>query len=169
MKDAITGKRKHSDEPPEEDSSSNKKQAIEQPELLTQLTTILDQITDCSTEIPALYLSTLKSLMQQIEEDCADESNTKAREIMDESERCLEEWFDNLVDRYGADEEFILEGNDSADEEDDQLAIALALADEDEEDEEVDIDSIHNSPTENSPKQPVLAWPDNTMTTIFSP
>ncbi|CAO3658099.1 unnamed protein product [Umbelopsis vinacea] len=138
MKDAITGKRKHSDEPPEEDSSGNKKQAIEQPDLLTH---------------------TLKSLMQQIEEDCADESNTRAREVMDESERCLEEWFDNLVDRYGADEEFILEGNDSADEEEDQLAIALALADEDEEDEdeEVDIDSIHNSPTENSPKQPVLA------------
>jgi len=158
MNEVTTGKRKHSDEPPEQDSSCNKKQAIEQPDLLTQLTTILDQITDCSTEIPALYLSTLKSLMQQIEENCADESNTKAREIMDESERCLEEWFDNLVDRYGADEEFILEGDESADDDDDdQIAIALALADEDEEDEEVDIDSIHNSPTENSPKQIVLA------------
>ncbi|KAH8555357.1 hypothetical protein BGW37DRAFT_516279 [Umbelopsis sp. PMI_123] len=155
MTEATTGKRKHSDEPPELEPSSSKKQAVEQPDLLTQLTTILDQINDCSTEIPALYLSTLKSLMQQIEENCADESNTKAREIMNESERCLEEWFENLVDRYGADEEFILESDGTSDE--DQLAIALALADEDEEDEEIDIDSIHNSPTENSPKQPVMA------------
>ncbi|KAJ2960693.1 hypothetical protein NQZ79_g3957 [Umbelopsis isabellina] len=152
MKEASTSKRKHSDEPPE--SPPSKKLAVEEPDVLSQLTTILDQITSCSTEIPALYLSTLKSLMQQIEGDCADESNTKAREVMEQSERFLEEWFENLVDRYGADEEFIFD--ESADEED-QLAIALALADEDEEDEEVDIDSIHNSPTENSPNQPVLA------------
>src|ERR1700709_2802919 len=134
MTEASTGKRKHSDEPPEQDlAPASKKQAIEQSELLTQLTAILDQITSCSTEIPALYLSTLKSLMQQIEENCADESNTKAREIMDESERCLEEWFENLVDRYGADEDFIF--NDDSADEDDQLAIALALADEDEDEE----------------------------------
>ncbi|CAO3680956.1 unnamed protein product [Umbelopsis ramanniana] len=104
MTEATTGKRKHSDEPPELESSSNKKQAVEQPDILTQLSAILDQINDCSTEIPALYLSTLKLLMQQIEENCADESNTKAREIMDECELCLEKWFENLVDRYGADE-----------------------------------------------------------------
>jgi hypothetical protein len=156
MTEATTGKRKYSDESPELESTSNKKQAVEQPDILTQLSAILDQINDCSTEIPALYLSTLKSLMQQIEENCADESNTKAREIMDECERCLEQWFENLVDRYGADEEFILESDGTSDE--DQLAIALALADEDdEEDEEIDIDSIHNSPTDNSPKQPVMA------------
>ncbi|KAG0162769.1 hypothetical protein DFQ28_000883 [Apophysomyces sp. BC1034] len=120
------------------DESSSKRACTGTSDLLTELTQVLAEIksTPSTGEISAELLGTLRLLMLQIERLSADESNTEARHMKDESERFLGSWFDDLVARCEADGELDLDAldlqlDDSDDEyDDDALAIALALQDE---------------------------------------
>ncbi|KAI8374411.1 uncharacterized protein BYT42DRAFT_485443, partial [Radiomyces spectabilis] len=97
--------------------------------LLTQLTDVLAEIrsTPSTGEISAELLGSLKLLMLQIEHLSADENNVEAKQMKDESDRCLETWFDELVARCEADGELDIDALEHA------LALALALKDEEEE------------------------------------
>lgn len=108
--------------------------------LLTELSDILVEIkaTPSSGEISADLLNSLRLLMLQIESLAADETNIEAKTLKDESDSCLELWFQELVAQCEADgEELILEPeeyNAASDNEDEEDTIALALALQDEED-----------------------------------
>ncbi|KAL0080332.1 hypothetical protein J3Q64DRAFT_1245028 [Phycomyces blakesleeanus] len=157
--------RKRSRSPSPVQSASHKRHH-EQPEepqddLLSDLTNVLAEIrtTPSTGEISAELLGTLRGVMLQIEHLSADETNTRAREMKDESDRCLETWFDELLARCEADGELDLaslgyeEMGDSEDEED---SLALALALQDEEDvcqEDEDAVSITNSTSSHSEVQ----------------
>ncbi|KAI7856156.1 hypothetical protein BDC45DRAFT_438035 [Circinella umbellata] len=113
--------------------------------LLTDLSGVLDQIrsTQISGEIPAESLESLKMLMLQIEHLSSDVSNTEARNMKHESERQLEQWFDDLLEQCeaegGLDLDYLMNNDDdgiSEDEEEDTLALALALMDEEEQERE---------------------------------
>ncbi|KAG2222135.1 hypothetical protein INT45_007571 [Circinella minor] len=114
--------------------------------LLTDLSGVLDQIrsTQISGEIPAESLESLKMLMLQIEHLSSDVSNTEARHMKHESERQLEQWFDDLLEQCeaegGLDLDYLMnndhEDGMSDDEEEDTLALALALLDEEEQERE---------------------------------
>lgn len=113
--------------------------------LLTELTAILAEIksTPSSGEISAELLTSLRLLMLQIESLSADESNTEAKNMKDESEKCLDLWLQDLVAQCEADGEDLLfdegeeeekEFNIDSDNEDEEEDLALALALQDEED-----------------------------------
>lgn len=108
--------------------------------LLTELSDILVEIkaTPSSGEISADLLNSLRLLMLQIESLAADETNIEAKTLKDESDTCLELWFQELVAQCEADgEELALEPeeyNAASDNEDEEDTIALALALQDEED-----------------------------------
>ena len=107
--------------------------------LLTELTDILAEIksTPSSGEISAELLNSLRLLMIQIENLSADESNIEAKHMKDESDKCLDLWFQDLVAQCEADgEELELdrEFNVDSDNEDEEEDLALALALQDEED-----------------------------------
>ncbi|KAG2234717.1 hypothetical protein INT48_004155 [Thamnidium elegans] len=107
--------------------------------LLTDLTDILAEIksTPSSGEISAELLNSLRLLMLQIENLSTDESNTEAKFMKDESDKCLDVWFQDLVAQCEADGEELLEEqlfNAESDNEDEEEELALALALQDEED-----------------------------------
>ncbi|CEP19013.1 hypothetical protein [Parasitella parasitica] len=108
--------------------------------LLADLSHILSEIkaTPFSGEISADLLNSLRLLMLQIESLAADETNIEARALKDESDACLEAWFQELVAQCEADEEESAlepEAFDAvSDNEDEEDSIALALALQDEED-----------------------------------
>lgn len=105
--------------------SSEKRLCIDQNNLLSELTQVLNQInsTPSSGEISAELIETFKILLLEIEQLSADESNLEAKAVRYESDRCLESWFDDLLERCGDD----LDWND--------LALALALEEEEEEEQ----------------------------------
>ncbi|GAA5815216.1 hypothetical protein MFLAVUS_008722 [Mucor flavus] len=107
--------------------------------LLTDLTDILAEIksTPSSGEISAELLNSLRLLMLQIENLSTDESNTEAKFMKDESDKCLDVWFQDLVAQCEADGEELIEEqlfNAESDNEDEEEELALALALQDEED-----------------------------------
>lgn len=109
--------------------------------LLTELNDILAQIksTPSSGEISAELLNSLRLLMIQIEDLSADESNTEAKDMKDESDKCLDLWFQELVAQCEAEGEelefgFQQEFNADSENEDEEEDLALALALQDEED-----------------------------------
>lgn len=119
--------------------------------LLTELNDILAQIksTPSSGEISAELLNSLRLLMIQIEDLSADESNTEAKDMKDESDKCLDLWFQELVAQCEADGEeleFELEQEFNADseneDEEEDLALALALQDEEDYCQEVEKEEV---------------------------
>ncbi|RCH84399.1 hypothetical protein CU097_006969 [Rhizopus azygosporus] len=104
--------------------NSEKRPCTDQNNLLTELTHVLNQInsTPSSGEISAELMETFKILLLEIEQLSADESNQEARLVKYESDRCLESWFDDLLERCGDELDW------------DDLALALALEEEEEED-----------------------------------
>ncbi|KAL0077974.1 hypothetical protein J3Q64DRAFT_1767136 [Phycomyces blakesleeanus] len=151
----MSKKRNH---PEEAITNPEKRACLEEPaDLVVELTSVLAEIksTPSSGQISAELLETLKGLMLQIEHLSADKSNTKAREMKDESDRCLESWFDDLLAQCEADgeldwNELELElSEDDDDDVEDTLALALALQedhdndnDNDDESEIVDIEEL---------------------------
>ncbi|ORX56335.1 hypothetical protein DM01DRAFT_1334807 [Hesseltinella vesiculosa] len=117
-------------------------------DLLRQLTEILTEIqtTPSSGEISADLLGQLRFLMLQIEQLAADENNTEARQLKEESDAYLSLWFDDLVAQCEADGDvdWMASGDDDdgsylsmeldSEDDDDEETIALALALQDEED-----------------------------------
>jgi hypothetical protein len=114
--------------------------------LLSDLTDILTQIksTPSSGEISAELLSSLRLLMLEIESLSADESNTEARLMKDESDKCLDLWFQELVAQCEADGEDFLESLEDidSDNEEDDLALALALQDEEDYCKEIEKEEV---------------------------
>ncbi|KAG1473815.1 hypothetical protein G6F56_000732 [Rhizopus delemar] len=105
---------------------SEKRPRTDQNNLLTELTQVLNQInsTPSSGEISAELIETFKILLLEIEELSADESNLEAKLMKHESDRCLESWFDDLLERCGDELDW------------DDLALAFALEEEEEEEGE---------------------------------
>ncbi|KAI7901981.1 uncharacterized protein BX663DRAFT_562014 [Cokeromyces recurvatus] len=108
-------------------------------DLLSELSQVLNTIksTPSSGEISAEVMETFKILMLEIDQLSADESNLEAKRMKQESELCLESWFDDLLARCEADGELNLEDLENlcaSDEEED--AIAFAISQEDDEDDE---------------------------------
>lgn len=117
--------------------------------LLTELNDILAEIksTPSSGEISAELLNSLRLLMIQIEDLSADESNTEAKYMKDESDKCLDLWFQDLVAQCEADgegleieQEFNVDSENEDEEED--LALALALQDEEDYCQEVEKEEV---------------------------
>ncbi|CAO3611864.1 unnamed protein product [Mucor hiemalis] len=117
--------------------------------LLTELNDILAEIksTPSSGEISAELLNSLRLLMIQIEDLSADESNTEAKYMKDESDKCLNLWFQDLVAQCEADgegleieQEFNVDSENEDEEED--LALALALQDEEDYCQEVEKEEV---------------------------
>ncbi|CAO3623209.1 unnamed protein product [Cunninghamella echinulata] len=81
-------------------------------------------------------METFKVLLLQIEKLSSDESNTEAKLVKDESERCLESWLEDLLAQCEAEGEFF---SDLELSENDELALALVLeSDDDDEGQEED-------------------------------
>ncbi|CAO3582132.1 unnamed protein product [Absidia cylindrospora] len=76
-------------------------------DLLARLTDILTEIktTPSTGEISADLLGQLRHLMLRIEDLAADDNNTEARQLKDESDKYLELWFEDLVAQCEADGE----------------------------------------------------------------
>ncbi|KAI8977392.1 hypothetical protein BDF20DRAFT_913720 [Mycotypha africana] len=117
--------------------------------LLNELSEVLNTIksTPSSGEISAEVMETFKILLLEIDQLSSDDA--EARRMKQESEDCLESWFDDLLARCEAEGELNLEDLDafiiesSGDDEDggesDAIAIAMASAAADDvEDEEED-------------------------------
>ncbi|KAI9269914.1 hypothetical protein BY458DRAFT_510257 [Sporodiniella umbellata] len=102
---------------------SEKRACVDQNPLLTELTKVLNQInsTPSSGEISAELIETFKILLLEIETLSSDESNPEAMLMKHESDRCLESWFDDLLERCGDELDW------------DDLQLALALEEEEEE------------------------------------
>lgn len=109
--------------------------------LLSELSQVLNTIksTPSSGEISAEVMETFKILLLEIDQLSADESNVEAKQMKQESEVCLENWFDDLLARCEADGELNLEDLESLcdSEDEDGDSIAYAMAQEDEDDEEI--------------------------------
>ncbi|KAG2208235.1 hypothetical protein INT47_006090 [Mucor saturninus] len=109
--------------------------------LLSELSQVLNTIksTPSSGEISAEVMETFKILLLEIDHLSADESNVEAKQMKQESEACLENWFDDLLARCEADGELNLQDLESLcdSEDDDGDSIAYAMAQEDEDDEEI--------------------------------
>jgi hypothetical protein len=105
---------------------SEKRPCTDQNNLLTELTQVLNQInsTPSTGEISAELMETFKILLLEIEQLSADDSNLEAKAVKHESDRCLESWFDDLLERCGDELDW------------DDVALALALEEEEEEGEE---------------------------------
>lgn len=126
--------------------------------LLERLSEILVEIktTPSTGEISADLLGQLRQLMLRIEELAADDTNSEARQLKDESDKYLEMWFEDLVAQCDADGEIDWEnmsydqqeGSDNDDDDDDMIALAMALQDEEEaikdeeKDETIGLDAI---------------------------
>ncbi|KAI9023596.1 hypothetical protein CLU79DRAFT_701180 [Phycomyces nitens] len=143
----MTNKRSY---PEELIATPEKRPCLEEPNLVNELTSVLAEIksTPSSGQISAELLENLKGLMLQIERLSSDKSNTRAREMKDESDRCLESWFDDLLAQCEADGE--LDWNELelelSDDDEDTLALALALQeDHDDEGEIIDIEEVSDS------------------------
>ncbi|KAG1450857.1 hypothetical protein G6F56_008234 [Rhizopus delemar] len=126
-------------------NDDEKRPCTNQNNLLTELTKILDQInsTPSSGEISAELIETFKILLLDIEHLSADENNYEAKLVKDESDRCLESWFDDLLERCGDDLDW------------DDLSLTLAFEEEDQEeiekegeDEEIIIVDDDDSPVQ---------------------
>lgn len=108
--------------------------------LLSELSRVLNTIksTPSSGEISAEVMETFKILLLEIEHLSTDESNIEARQMKQESELCLESWFDDLLARCEADGELNLEDLESLcnNDEEDGDSIVFALTQEDDEDDE---------------------------------
>jgi hypothetical protein len=127
------------------EDSTNKRACVEtdnnnNASLLSELSRVLNTIksTPSSGEISAEVMETFKILLLEIDHLSADESNVEAKQMKQESELCLESWFDDLLARCEADGELNLEDLESlcdSDEEDGD-SIAFAMAQEDDEDDE---------------------------------
>lgn len=136
-----TKKRQHSPDVSIADTETKRQQTNpldEEGDLLTRLNSILMEIktTPSTGEISADLLGQLRYLMLRIEELAADESNTEARQLKDESDKYLEQWFEDLVAQCDAEGELEWDPTFGAGEEDsdDEESIALAMALQDEED-----------------------------------
>lgn len=109
--------------------------------LLSELSQVLNTIksTPSSGEISAEVMETFKILLLEIDQLSADESNVEAKQMKQESELCLENWFDDLLARCEADGELNLEDLESLCDsgQDDGDSIAFAMAQEDDEEEEI--------------------------------
>ncbi|KAI8376552.1 uncharacterized protein BYT42DRAFT_575031 [Radiomyces spectabilis] len=131
MTAAASRKRNRSPVPESAHTIRDYKRARPQ-EVLTSLTTILEDIksTPSSAEISSDKLETLKHLLLHIEHLASDETNMEAKQMRDESDRCLENWFGDLLEQCEADgfTEWDLAYEDD---EDDIDLLALALAWED--------------------------------------
>jgi hypothetical protein len=141
-----TKKRQHSPDPPIADIETKRQHTNpldEEGDLLTRLNSILMEIntTPSTGEISADLLGQLRHLMLRIEELAADESNTEARRLKDESDKYLEQWFEDLVAQCDAEGELEWDPTFGAGEEDsdDEESIALAMALQDEEDAVMDL------------------------------
>lgn len=106
--------------------------------LLSELSEVLNTIksTPSSGEISAEVMETFKILMLEIDKLSADESNAEARRMKQESELCLESWFDDLLARCEAEGELNLEDIESLCQSDDEGDFAFALVKQDAEDAE---------------------------------
>ncbi|KAI8086909.1 uncharacterized protein B0P05DRAFT_532907 [Gilbertella persicaria] len=100
--------------------------------LLAELSQVLNTIksTPSSGEISAEVMETFKILLLEIDHLSAD--NAEARRVKQESELCLESWFDDLLAQCEADGELNLEDFCQSDEEE---AIAFAISQEQQQDE----------------------------------
>ncbi|KAI8099351.1 uncharacterized protein BX664DRAFT_321059 [Halteromyces radiatus] len=137
LSDQGNKKRQHSPESSntsiEEDVKRRQIDQVEQDgDLLARLTEILNEIktTPSTGEIPADLLGQLRRLMLRIEALAADDNNTEARQLKDESDTYLALWLDDLVAQCEADDQEEEEDDDDDDEE--TIALALALQDEEE-------------------------------------
>ncbi|KAI7867261.1 hypothetical protein BDF14DRAFT_1743150 [Spinellus fusiger] len=138
---------------PSPSPTANKRQALASADdLLTDLTNVLAEIktTPSTGEISAELLGTFRGVMLQIEHLSADKTNTRARQMKDESERYLEMWFDELLAKCEAEGELDLSALElelgDSDDEEDTLALALALQDEEAEcQEDKDTNSVENT------------------------
>jgi predicted restriction endonuclease len=111
--------------------------------LLSDLSNVLNTIksTPPSGEISAEVMETFKILLLEIEKRSSDENNLEAKQMKDQSDRCLETWFDELLAL--CDGELDLDEFELTEEEEDSIALALELQEEqDEEDEEIDIEIV---------------------------
>ncbi|KAI9487208.1 MAG: hypothetical protein EXX96DRAFT_552262 [Benjaminiella poitrasii] len=125
----------------EQDTSLVKRNRVEneKDDLLSELSQVLNTIksTPSSGEISAEVMETFKILMLEIDQLSSDESNAEAKRMKQESELCLESWFDELLARCEADGELNLEDLENlCTSEDEDDAIAFALSQEDDEDDE---------------------------------
>ncbi|KAI9361043.1 hypothetical protein BD770DRAFT_384020 [Pilaira anomala] len=137
----MTSKRTRSSTTEQEDTSSKRVCTSGNNSLLSELSQVLNTIksTPSSGEISAEVMETFKILLLEIDQLSADDSNMEAKQMKQESELCLESWFDDLLARCEADGELNLEDLESiCDGEDgDSIAFAMAQEDEDEDDEEI--------------------------------
>ncbi|KAI9269780.1 hypothetical protein BY458DRAFT_547106 [Sporodiniella umbellata] len=100
--------------------SHNKSPRTNESTVLIELTEVLNQInsTPSSGEISAELMETFKILLLEIEHMSSDENNPEAKFVKYESDRCLESWFDDLLERCGDDLDW------------DDLSLALVLEEE---------------------------------------
>ncbi|SAM05881.1 hypothetical protein [Absidia glauca] len=162
-------RRQRQDDPFEHDDAETTTESIdarftithqdEDGNLLERLSKILVEIktTPSTGEISADLLGQLRQLMLRIEELAADESNSEARQLKDESDKYLEMWFEDLVAQCDADGEIDWESMaydqlggsdrdnndddaDDDDDDDDMIALAMALQDEEEAINDEDVD-----------------------------
>jgi hypothetical protein len=132
--------------------------------LLSELSQVLNTIksTPSSGEISAEVMETFKILMLEIDKLSADESNAEARRMKQESELCLESWFDDLLARCEAEGELNLEDIESLCQSDDEGDFAFALVKEDaedaeeEEDEEDELIIVDDEGSEVGASQPLV-------------
>jgi hypothetical protein len=133
--------------------------------LLSELSEVLNTIksTPSSGEISAEVMETFKILMLEIDKLSADESNAEARRMKQESELCLESWFDDLLARCEAEGELNLEDIESLCQSDDEGDFAFALvkqdteeAEEDDDDEEDELIIVDDEGSEVGTSQPLV-------------
>jgi hypothetical protein len=108
-------------------------------------------------------METFKILMLEIDKLSADESNAEARRMKQESELCLESWFDDLLARCEAEGELNLEDIESLCQSDDEGDFAFALvkqdteeAEEDDDDEEDELIIVDDEGSEVGTSQPLV-------------
>ncbi|KAI9246826.1 hypothetical protein EDC94DRAFT_498048, partial [Helicostylum pulchrum] len=134
----MLNKRSRSSNCEQEDSTPKRVCVEDNSSLLSELSQVLNTIksTPSSGEISAEVMETFKILLLEIDQLSADESNIEAKQMKQESELCLETWFDDLLARCEADGELNLEDLESICDSDDGDSIAFAMAQEDEEEDE---------------------------------
>ncbi|KAG2231251.1 hypothetical protein BDF21DRAFT_407171 [Thamnidium elegans] len=134
----MSNKRSRSSICEQEDSTSKRVCVEDNSSLLSELSQVLNTIksTPSSGEISAEVMETFKILLLEIDQLSADESNIEAKQMKQESELCLESWFDDLLARCEADGELNLEDLESICDSEDGDSIAFAMAQEDEEEDE---------------------------------
>lgn len=134
----MLNKRNRSSICEQEDSTPKRVCVEDNNSLLSELSQVLNTIksTPSSGEISAEVMETFKILLLEIDQLSADDSNIEAKQMKQESELCLESWFDDLLARCEADGELNLEDLESICDSEDGDSIAFAMAQEDEEEDE---------------------------------